>query len=32
MRINFSYASKEQNVEGVKRLAGVIREALEENA
>ncbi len=32
MRINFSYVSKEQNVEGVKRLAGVIREALGENA
>lgn len=32
MRINFSYVSKEQNVEGVKRLAGVIREALEESA
>ncbi|MDO9577328.1 MAG: PLP-dependent aminotransferase family protein [Candidatus Cloacimonadales bacterium] len=28
MRINFSYASKEQNVEGVKRLAQVIREAM----
>ncbi len=30
MRINFSYVSREQNIEGVKRLAGVIREAMEE--
>lgn len=29
MRINFSYASKEQNVEGVKRLAEVIRKEME---
>lgn len=29
MRINFSYVSKEKNVEGVKRLAQVIREELE---
>ncbi len=28
MRINFSYASKEQNVEGVKRLAEVIRKEM----
>ena len=29
MRINFSFMSKEKNVEGVKRLANVIRRALE---
>ncbi|MBN1948308.1 MAG: aminotransferase class I/II-fold pyridoxal phosphate-dependent enzyme, partial [Candidatus Cloacimonetes bacterium] len=29
MRINFSYVSKEKNVEGVKRLAQVIREEME---
>ncbi len=28
IRINFSYASKEQNIEGVKRLARVIRSAM----
>jgi 2-aminoadipate transaminase len=28
MRINFSFPTKEQNVEGVKRLAQVIREAM----
>lgn len=28
MRLNFSYVSKEQNVEGVKRLAQVIKEAM----
>ena len=28
MRINFSYANKEDNVEGVKRLAEVIKEAM----
>ena len=28
MRMNFSYASKEQNQEGVKRLAQVIRESM----
>jgi 2-aminoadipate transaminase len=28
MRINFSYATKEQNVEGVKRLAAVIKEEM----
>lgn len=28
MRINFSYATKEQNVEGVKRLASVIKEEM----
>ena len=28
MRINFSYASKEQNKEGVKRLAQVIKEMM----
>jgi 2-aminoadipate transaminase len=28
MRINFSYANKEENVEGVKRLAEVIKEAM----
>ena len=28
MRINFSFVSKEKNLEGVKRLAQVIREAL----
>ena len=31
MRINFSYVSKEQNVEGVKRLAKVIKEAIAEH-
>jgi 2-aminoadipate transaminase len=30
MRINFSYASKEDIKEGVKRLAQVIKEALNE--
>ena len=28
MRMNFSYASKEQNKEGVKRLAQVIKESM----
>jgi len=29
MRMNFSYVSKEQNVEGVKRLAEAIKELME---
>jgi len=31
MRINFSYVTKEQNIEGVKRLAKVIKEAIAEH-
>jgi len=28
MRLNFSYCTKEENIEGIKRLAEVIRENL----
>ena len=30
-RINFSYATKEDNIEGVKRLAALIKEAMDEH-